>query len=162
MKTLLLMRHGKSSWSQPDLPDHDRPLTKRGRSAAKQMGKWLQDHDLVPDHVLTSTACRAFETAALTADAAKYRNELEPISELYHAEPDELIAVLSRVPDQFNRVLIVGHNPGLEEWLAELIGRTETFPTAALAHLELKINSWADLTLDTQAQLLALWRPRDL
>ena len=162
MKMLLLLRHAKSSWKHAELADHDRPLKKRGRNAAKRMGQLLRELDLVPQHVLSSTAVRAFDTARLAADGMKFKALIEPVSALYQAEPSTFVAVVSHLPDRFDRLLIVGHNPGLENWLARLIGRTEELPTAALAQVELPINNWLDLIPDTHAKLLGLWRWKEL
>jgi phosphohistidine phosphatase len=76
MKTLLIMRHAKSSWKDPDLPDHDRPLNKRGKHDAPSMGKLLKDEDLIPDLIISSTAARAKKTAELVAKACKYKGEI--------------------------------------------------------------------------------------
>ena len=162
MKTLLLLRHGKSSWKDASLTDHDRPLKKRGREAAKKMGQLLREQNLQPDHMLTSTAIRASDTAVLAAKAGKFDCGLDQIAALYHAEPSAMAAIVSQVSDDFERVLVVGHNPGFEEWLAKLIGHAEEFPTAALAHLELPIKSWRELTPETKAGLKQIWRPADL
>jgi phosphohistidine phosphatase len=161
MKKLLLLRHGKSSWKETALPDHDRPLKKRGREAAQRMGRLLSELDLVPDHILSSSAARALETARRTVDAAKYHGDVETVPALYHADPQSLAAIVSHVPDQFASVLIIGHNPGLEDWLARLIGRHETMTTAALAQVELPLDSWLNLSLDTRGELKGLWRPKE-
>jgi phosphohistidine phosphatase len=162
MKTLLLLRHGKSSWKDTTLSDHDRPLKKRGREAARRMGHLLSELSLVPDHMLSSSASRAQETAGLTVKVAGYGGDVEIVPALYHADPRGLVAVVSHVPDRFARVLIIGHNPGLEDWLTRLIGRHETLPTAALAQVELPVESWLDLSLDTRGELRGLWRPREI
>lgn len=162
MKTLLLLRHGKSSWKDTTLSDHDRPLKKRGREAAQRMGCLLSELKLVPDHILTSSAVRAMETTHLAVEAAKYVGDIETVPSLYHADPLALVAIVSHVPDRFSSALIVGHNTGLEEWLARLIGRTEIFPTAALALVELRLESWLDLAPDTRGELKNLWRPKQL
>lgn len=162
MRTLLLLRHGKSSWKDKTLSDHDRPLKKRGRSAAQRMGHLLREHDLIPDHVLTSSAARATETTQLAVKAAKYRGEVETVPALYHADLRTLAAIVSHVPDRFGSVLIVGHNPDLEQWLAQLIGRVEEFPTAALAQVELPLDSWLGFTPDTRGELKGLWRPKEI
>lgn len=162
MKTLLLLRHGKSSWTDASLADHDRPLKKRGREAAKRMGRLIRELNLVPDHILSSSAARAVATAELAAKEAKCDGQVEVALLLYHADPSAFVAVVSRVPSHFERVLIVGHNPGLEDWLDRLIGRVETFPTAALAQIELPIDSWLDLSTDTRGKLQGLWRPKEI
>lgn len=160
MKTLLLLRHGKSSWKDSTLADHDRPLKKRGREAADRMGRLLRDEKLVPQHVLTSSAVRAVETTQIAVKAAKYAGNVETVAALYHAEPRAFVAVVSHVPDRFGNVLLVGHNPGLEEWLARLTGCDEELSTAALADIELPIDSWQDLTVDTRGTLRKLWQPK--
>ena len=162
MKTLLLLRHGKSSWTDTTLADHDRPLKKRGRKGAQQAGLRMNELDIVPDHVLTSSAVRAIETVQLAAKSASYRGEVEVVSALYHSDPAAFVAIVSHTPQRFDRVLVVGHNPGMEKWLARLIGRVETFPTAALARIELPIETWLELTLDTRGTLQGLWRPREI
>lgn len=162
MKTLLLLRHGKSSWTDTSLADHDRPLKKRGREAAKRMGQLIRELDLVPDHILTSSAARATVTAQLAAAAAKFDGDIEVVPVLYHADPSAFVAITSRVPSRFERVLIVGHNPGLEDWLDRLTGHVEAFPTAAFARIELPIDSWLDLSIDTRGALQGLWRPKEI
>ena len=162
MKTLLLLRHGKSSWTDESLADHDRPLKKRGREAAKRMGQLIRELDVVPDHILTSSAARATATAELAASAAKFNGEIEVVPDLYHADPSAFAAITSRVPNRFERVLIVGHNPGLEDWLDRLTGNLEAFPTAALARIELRVDSWRDLSADTRGALKGLWRPKEM
>lgn len=162
MKTLLLLRHGKSSWSDETLADHDRPLKRRGRESVKRMGQLLREKNLLPDHILTSSAARATATTQLVIKAAKYDGEAEVVPTLYHADPSAFVAIVSRVPNRFDRVLIVGHNPGLEDWLDRLIGRVEAFPTAALAQIELPIESWLDLSLSTRGTLRGLWRPKEI
>ena len=158
MKTLLLLRHAKSSWKHADLADHDRPLKRRGRQAAKRMGQLLRELDLVPQHILTSTATRASDTARLAASGMRYNDQIESIAALYHAEPRTFVAIVSHVTERIHRLLLVGHNPGLEDWLARMIGRHENLSTAALARIELPIESWFDLTPDTHATLHGLWR----
>lgn len=162
MKTLLLLRHGKSSWTDASLADHDRPLKKRGRAAAKRMGQLLRELDLVPDHILTSSAERATATARLAAEEAKFDGETEVVPVLYHADPSAFVAIVSRVPNRFDRVLVVGHNPGMEDWLERLTEHVEAFPTAALARIELPVNAWLDLTLNTRGTLRGLWRPKEI
>ncbi len=162
MKTLLLLRHGKSSWQDAALADHDRPLKKRGRNAAAQMGRLLVDQGLVPDHVLTSTAVRARDTAALVAEAMEFGGTIEEDSDLYHAEPQTFVAIVSQIPHRIDAVLVVGHNPGLEDWLSRLTGSQDEFPTAALAHVVIPIDDWNELTLETRGELRKVWRPKEL
>lgn len=162
MKTLLILRHGKSSWKDVTLADHDRPLKKRGRESAERMGRFLRESNLLPDRILTSSATRATETARLVTSTAQFDDEMEVVPDLYHADPTALTLILSRVPDSYNRLLIIGHNPGLEDWLAKLTGYAKAFPTAALAQIELPVKSWIELSLDTRGTLQGLWRPKEI
>jgi phosphohistidine phosphatase len=162
MKTLLLLRHAKSSWKNPDLADHDRPLNVRGKRDAPRMGEFLAEQDLIPDLIVTSTAKRARKTVKKVAAACGYEGEIVKTSALYHAWPDEIVSVLNSLPGDPERVMVVGHNPGMEEYL-ELLTDEELFmPTATLAQISLPIDHWRELDLDTAGILLNLWRPREL
>ncbi|HJS20115.1 MAG TPA: histidine phosphatase family protein [Anaerolineales bacterium] len=162
MKTLLLLRHAKSSWKQADLADHDRPLNKRGKQTAPRMGALLREEDLVPDLILCSSAMRAHKTALLAAEACSYTGEIQQTRQLYHAEPQDFIEVLRQAAEENIRVLVVGHNPGLEMLVEELTGEAEVMPTAALAHIELSLERWSDLDLETECRLVKVWRPGEL
>ena len=162
MKTLLILRHAKSSWKDASLADHDRPLNKRGKRDAPRMGKLLQEQDLVPDRIISSTAKRARNTAKAVAKACHCADRVELTSEFYHAGPGSYLAVLQNVQDDNQRVMVVGHNPGMEALVAHLTGGMETMPTAALAHVALPIEKWAELDYEVQGELLDLWRPKAL
>ena len=162
MKTLLLLRHAKSTWKYPDLADHDRPLNKRGKQAAPRMGQLLKDENLLPDLILSSTAARAQTTARKVAQASGYLGDIHVTRELYEAAPETYLALLKNIADEYERVLMIGHNPGLEMLLEHLTQEAETLPTAALAVVELPIQHWQELTEDTSGKLAHLWRPREL
>jgi phosphohistidine phosphatase len=162
MKLLLILRHAKSSWKNPGLDDHDRPLNKRGRRDAPRMGRLLQHEDLLPDLILSSTAVRARTTAEMVADTSCYEGTLELTPELYGAEPEVYIDLLGRLDDDYNNVMVVGHNPSLEQLLQTLTGTEETLPTAALAKVELEIDAWSELDGSRRGSLVQLWRPREL
>lgn len=161
-KTLLIMRHAKSDWNNTRLDDHARPLNKRGKQDAPQMGRLLKKEELTPDLIITSTAERALTTAELVALACDYDGELVTTNSFYHADPATYLEVLQGVDDQYKRVMIVGHNPGMEELVADLTGEAEHFTTANIAHVELPISSWAQLNEDTTGKLLNLWRPKEV
>ncbi len=166
MKTLLLMRHAKSSWDDPGLADHERPLNQRGIKAAKKMGRWLLKTSGVPECVLASSAVRAQETWRLVREVWEASGATIPalstLPELYHCESTVFPEALSRLPDNATSVLVIGHNPGLEEWLADLVGQAEEFPTAAMACIEVSINSWSEFDARTQGTLRGIWRPKSL
>jgi phosphohistidine phosphatase len=165
MITLMLLRHAKSNWDDPALADHDRPLTRRGHKAAKRMGRLIVEEKLIPDAVLCSTAVRARETWDHVADAFRKADHTPPVefvAGLYHCPVNEFVPILKAAPVTARSLLVIGHNPGLEELLDRLMGTTPHFPTAALAVLELEIDAWAEFTLQASTSLQHLWRPREL
>lgn len=162
MKTLLLLRHAKSSWKYPDLADHDRPLNKRGKQTAPRIGQLLKDENLLPDLILSSTAARAQTTARKVAKASGYAGDIRATRELYESGPETYLALLQAMADDHTRVLVVGHNPDLEMLLEHLTDEAETLPTAALAQVELAITHWQELNEDTEGKLVRVWRPKEL
>lgn len=163
MKTLLLLRHAKSSWKDPELEDHDRPLNKRGKRDAPRVGLLLQQQqNLQPDVILCSSAKRARKTAAKVAKNCGYEGIIQLDGGLYLAGPEAVLNVLRGVADSHNCVMLVGHNPGLEYLLELLTGTQTQLPTAALAQLHVAIDSWSDVSSTTRASLVDIWRPREL
>ncbi len=162
MKTLLLLRHAKSSWSEPSLDDHDRPLAKRGLRDAPRVARFLMDNGFVPEVILSSSAERAQATARSVAETADWAPQLRVTRRLYLAEPEQYLAVLAQVPNDVERVLMVGHNPGLESLASELAGVELTLVTGALVVFTVEVESWADVTLQTRAQIVSNQRPREL
>ena len=163
MKTLILMRHAKSSWKHPELKDHERGLNKRGKKEAPQMGILLKDNELVPQRILTSTAERSRMTAQAVVEAMHYTGDVSYLDTLYMAEPEIYLELLSLMPDEVERILVIGHNPGLEGLLQILSGRVESLPTSAVAYLSLPIRSWKEVRDHEEAgELVALWTPHDV
>jgi phosphohistidine phosphatase len=163
MKTLMLLRHAKSSWKDADVPDHDRPLNKRGKKTAPQMGRLLSTESLVPDLILSSTAVRARETAKAVAKAASYKGPTELLESLYLATAGKLLSeAQSHTPDSVGRLLLVGHNPGMEDLVEILSGKREAFPTAALAVFEVGIDQWGALELGVETKLVKVYRPKEI
>jgi phosphohistidine phosphatase len=161
MKTLLILRHAKSAWDDPNLEDWDRPLNERGLREAPLMGKLMRKKDLLPDLVLCSNAKRARATLDLAAEASGYNGEIRLLPELYAAPPETYLKALSTLPDHYARVMVVGHNPGLEDLLHGLTGQVQALPTAALAQIEIPIDSWANATGWPKGELVGLWKPKD-
>jgi phosphohistidine phosphatase len=151
MKRLRILRHAKSSWDDPSLPDHERPLAPRGRRAATRIGRWLVENDARPQRVLCSSAVRAretFELLRLRLDTADVLVE----TGLYGAGADGLLARVRALPDAVDDVLLIGHNPGVADLCLllatdgperERIARK--LPTGALALLETDGDSWSGL-----------------
>lgn len=172
MKTLLLLRHAKSDWSDPWLDDADRPLAPRGRAAAPGMGRYLKEKRLIPDLVLCSTARRAQETWDLVAPeiAADPMPEVRVRKGLYAASSPALLAYLRRLPAEAACVMLIGHNPEMEDLAHRLAGGgkakalrrlAEKYPTAALAELRFEEDAWADIG-EGDGTLRRFVRPRDL
>lgn len=161
MKTLLLVRHAKSTHDDPRLSDHDRPLNERGQREAPLVGEYLRDRDLVPDCVLSSTAQRAKETARRLTEACGFAGELDLRRELYLAVPDNFVRVLRSLTDAPRCVAVVAHNPGLEQFVAQLTGEHPTMPTSAVAEIQLDLDDWSTLLPGTAGELVSLWRPKD-
>jgi phosphohistidine phosphatase len=159
MKTILILRHAKSSWKHPELSDHDRPLNKRGLTEAPQMGKLMRKEGLLPDIVLSSTARRARDTAQMVAEMCAYAGEIRLIPDLYRADVEDILGFLQNQDDSFSVVMVVGHNPDLEMLLSTLTGEDEALPPAALAQVEMPIQSWKELDPEKNGKLVNLWKP---
>lgn len=162
MKTLLILRHAKSSWKRSELADHDRPLNKRGKHDAPRMGKLLMDEELIPELIISSTAERAKKTTELLANEMGYTGEIVYDRDLYAAWPEAYIETLCVLPDDYETVMVVGHNPGLEDLLEMLTDEVERMPTAALAQVSLPIENWRELSFDIKGELIYIWRPKEL
>ena len=161
MKTLLIMRHAKSSWKHPELADRDRPLNKRGEKDAPRMGKVLKHADILPQLIYTSTALRASKTAETVAEKIGYKNEIIYKDSLYMAEPATIVEVLRETQDEIKRVMVVGHNPGMEGLAQMLSRKVESLCTAAIACIKLPIDHWKDLTLEVEGKLVKSWEPKE-
>jgi phosphohistidine phosphatase len=162
MKTLLLMRHAKSSWKHADTPDHERPLNKRGNKDAPLMGSLIKDKELIPQKILCSTAVRATETAKMIQSKSGFSGETVFLDSYYLAEPNAYLEPLQSLPDDIERVMVIGHNPGLEGLLQILSGQIVSLSTGAVAHLLLHINHWNELNLDSEGELVETFSPHDL
>ena len=162
MKTLLILRHAKSSWNYPELSDYDRPLNARGKRDAPRMGKHLRREGLIPDRILTSSAKRARKTANKVAKSCGYTGKVKKLDTLYATVPGVYFETLQALSDKYQRVMVVGHNPTMEQLVNHLTGEIKRMPTAALAHIELPIQSWETLDLHTKGTLVSLWTPKTL
>lgn len=161
MKTLLLLRHAKSSWHDVGQTDFERPLNARGLKAAPLIGRFMRKQKIRPDLMLSSPAERARQTAMLVGEAAKITAEVRYDERIYEASVLRLLEVVSQIEDAANIVLLVGHNPGLEELLAQLTGQVRQMPTGALAHITLGLERWSKIRANT-GQLDWLVKPKEL
>lgn len=171
MKILGLFRHAKSDWHDAVARDFDRPLNRRGRKGAVVMGRHIIEHGCPWQRIIASPAVRAAQTIELASADTHLNVPLEWDRRIYLASSATLADVLREQPDSVDRVLMVGHNPGLEDLIFDLVpdaGQSplrrlveEKFPTATFAVMELAINQWCDLE-DGCGSLVHLVRPRDL
>jgi phosphohistidine phosphatase len=165
---LLILRHAKSAWNTDAPTDFERPLSKRGRRDAPRVGRFLAENDLVPDYVVSSPAMRARQTVlAACEEMGIGEHGVSWDDRIYHASTSSLMDVLCESPESAKRVLIAGHNPGLEILVRTLSGNDvptppdfKLMPTAAVAHLELPCE-WHELDGGV-ARFISLTRARAL
>lgn len=160
MKTVLLMRHAKSSWDDASLADFDRPLNDRGRNTAPFMGRLLVREHLAPEVIIASPARRARETAEVVKQAAGIGVDVVFDERIYEASAQTLAKVILDIDNSSSIAMIVGHNPGMESLIRLLTDEAETMPTAAVAAIELTLESWADAGRGT-GKLIRVYRPKD-
>jgi phosphohistidine phosphatase len=161
MKTLLVLRHAKSSWENSELSDFDRPLNARGLEAIQLIGRELYNLNLETDLILSSPAKRAKQTAILVKESGGISGEIQYEESIYEASVMKLLHLVSEIGDKFDVVLLVGHNPGLEELIRVLTGRIQVMPTATLAKLDLNIKSWSETAAKCGSLDLAI-TPKEL
>ena len=163
---LLIARHAKSSWADEGISDHERPLNQRGLKDAPAMAAWLASKDLIPDIVLASKALRATTTAKLFCEQWLSDVTLTVLPNLYLAAADTYIEAINTYGNECRRVMVVGHNPGLEHLVAALTGVDEIMPTAAVAQVQLDSDTLLDLhksgAKQTLARLIAVHRPKEV
>jgi phosphohistidine phosphatase len=167
VKRLYLLRHAKSSWDDPELSDHDRPLAKRGRRASKLIAEHLGRERIRPALILCSSARRTRETLDRIAPAMGAKPEVRIERELYRADATDLLDLLRGLPDDVGSVMLIGHNPAIQDLGLALAGRgpvagmmQEKFPTGALATLEFD-GPWRELAPGA-GSAVAFIKPREL
>lgn len=145
MKTLVLMRHAKSSWDDLTLPDFDRTLNKRGKESAPRMGQFFKEKNFEPDLILCSPAKRTKQTATLFLEAAGLEEPVHFDQRIYEADVARLLDVLADIEENRRNVLIIGHNPGMSDLNEFLTGQFEDFTTATIAQLTLSSPKWNEI-----------------
>ena len=169
MKTLYVLRHAKSDWGDSSLKDFDRPLNDRGWRAAKAVGHEMRERDVVPDLVFVSPAVRTRETLARAEEG--FGGKLEAVEKrtIYLAETETLVDLVRHAPAHADRLMIVGHNPGMHELVLMLADGPRNlrediahkYPTAALSEISFDIEEWGELAPGT-GWLRSFLKPRDL
>lgn len=168
MRRLLLLRHAKSDWGHPGLNDFDRPLNERGTNAAKRMGEWIKQQAIQPEWVVCSPAQRTRETLQHLQNALSIPQALIHFEQqAYLACIDDLLNILAQCPEDFSQVMLIGHNPGMEELFSYLCGSNlplstsgELMSTATLAQIEMP-NNWHQLHAQP-GKLIAITRPTEI
>ncbi len=161
MKTLTLVRHAKSSWKDPGLPDHRRPLNKRGRRDAPMMGRRLTEQGSPVELIVSSSAARAVETAEAIAEELGYPwDEIVTDDDLYHADAAEMITVVERQDDWIDHLMLIGHNPGLTE-LTNTLSQLgiDNVPTCGVVVLTYDVGCWGEIA-DTEPVHVAFDYPK--
>lgn len=148
MKTLFILRHAKAAPKDSNISDHDRPLDKVGKDDALRMGKLIKDKEMIPSLIISSTALRAQTTAELVAKGCIYQGDIVLNPSLYEAKPKDYLSILETLSDMYGSVLIVGHNPTIEDTIQMLTDSSDVtaISSCTLAHLSLPIEKWSDLS----------------
>jgi phosphohistidine phosphatase len=146
MKTLLLIRHAKSSWDQPGLSDFDRPLNERGKKDAPIMAKRVKEKGIEPDHLISSPAKRAKKTAKFFAEEfGLKKDDIKLVEALYGATQTEFLQAIKEIDDQYKSVALFSHNPGISDFASSLTNvRIDDMPTCAVFALQIEIDSWTE------------------
>lgn len=147
MKTLLLVRHAKSSWSDPTLPDRIRPLAGRGKHDVVKMGSRLANRGVKPDLLVTSPAVRTVETAKAIGKELEYKHRNIAVNDrLYACQPDDILEVVNGFDDGLSYVMLVGHNPELTDFVHLFTDSVAYMPTCAMLELQFDVDAWVDIS----------------
>ena len=153
MKTLILMRHANAEARENDQHDADRPLNRKGKKVARKTGKVMKHSAILPQRILASSARRTNETAKEVSKQLSTKPEIVFLDALYLATPHAFIDALRELPDELGCVMIVGHNPGMREFLQILTGTVLRFPKASAAYINLPLDSWQQISLEPCGEL---------
>lgn len=155
------MRHAKSSWADASLADFDRPLNERGLRTAPFMGAIMRQRGLLPSVVISSPAARAITTACLVVEAAGLNPQVYRDDRIYEASPLNLLEVVSEIGEEHVSAMLVGHNPGMEDFVRLLTDEMQPMPTASLAVIELSVDKWFKTAKD-RGTVREILRPKEL
>lgn len=161
MKNLYLIRHAKSSWSEPGLSDFERPLNHRGNRDAPFMAKLLKEKNVIPDKIISSPAVRAYSTAKVFAAELNYPVEnIETSQNIYEAGAGEILSIIQSVNNNVNTLLLFGHNPGFTSLSNYLSDRQiDNIPTCGISCITFKSKLWSDVNIN-QGKLIAFEFPK--
>lgn len=155
-KTLYLVRHAKSSWDYPHLDDIDRPLNKRGKKDAPEMGRRLSESGIFPDLIISSPAERAYKTSREIAKKLDFPKKAIQIEEdVYHASEDILLQVINRCDNLWKTIMIIGHNPGFTDFANSIANQNiDNIPTCGIFGCTFKTNNWTDINFGMGEKIL--------
>ncbi len=147
MKTLYVVRHAKSSWSHPDLPDHDRPLLEKGKKRTRKIINFLKEEGVTVDFIISSSAVRASETALYFAKGLNYpASEIKTDPAIYYASAEDIFMQFSDLNDAYSKVMIVGHNPAFTNFVNCFIQPPiDWLPTSGVISIQFKTNKWEEI-----------------
>lgn len=160
-RTLIIMRHAKSSWADPTQDDHDRPLNRRGARSAASLGAWLREAGHIPDMALASSSRRTVQTF----EGLNLPCPLQVTPRLYHAGPDQILSVIKKAQGQM--LLLIAHNPGIAEFAQSMVEvapkhtRFVDYPTGATLVVKLDISAWSEASFG-RGRVVDFLIPRDL
>ena len=148
MKTLYIARHAKSSWDDMQVSDHDRKLLPVGKNRTKKIARWLKEHKVFPDKIISSTAVRAYKTACLLAQGMGFPEEkTEKKTTLYNADTEDIMEIIYALPDTVEKVMVVGHNPAftvLVNLFLDWEHQIDNLPTSGVAAILFDTNKWEE------------------
>lgn len=146
MKKLVIIRHAKSSWDDPFLSDHSRPLAERGIKDAPKMAKRLKKEKIYPDAIISSDAERAKATAIITAENLDFSlKKIDFIKNLYHGSVSQILSEIKKTDDEVKTLFLIGHNPGLNDTIWKLGGEIDNLPTAGQFGFKFDVKSWEEI-----------------
>lgn len=146
MKNLIIVRHCKSSWKDPSLSDFDRPLNKRGNIDGELMSNYLREKEKKIDKLILSTSIRTRLTSKYFIEKIHF-NSISYLDELYHASYSEIIKIISKIENNFNNIMVIGHNPGLTELINHFTDmRIYNIPTTGIIKVEFKEDKWSKIS----------------
>lgn len=162
MKTLLLLRHAKSREKETSVPDKMRPLSDRGKYDIYKMTKFLKNNKLIPSLIISSSAKRAKDTSNLLAESIGYNNDIHISELLYETNAKHYINVISEISNNINMVLLVGHNPILENLIELITNELIIMETCSLVHILLPITTWIEIKKNPKGKLIKMVTIKEL
>ncbi len=166
MKTVYIVRHAKSAWDRPEIPDHFRKLTPGGEEDIRKVAKHLRIKFVNPELIITSSATRALETARIVASELHYpQDQININSAFYRAEREEIVEMVGELPDEIDSVMLIGHNPTFTDIFnafAEAENKISNLPTASVAAFRFKIDHWEEISDSNHHHLEFLIKPKEL